>query len=147
MACPYFMPTTKCEEGGWIHPARLPLGTGWQGHCAAPGHEGLKPTDSELREFCNLGYASGCSRLPRDRAADAVRFSVTRDYGNQLTVCFVRECSHRPAGHGILEYDLILGGWTSLHADPCVQRMADCYLQSYLARRKSASVMSSSPHS
>jgi hypothetical protein len=135
MACPFFMPTAKRDDGGWIHPARLPLGAGWQGHCCAPGHQGSEPSLEEIRELCNLGYASRCSRLPKERTADAVRFSVSRDRGDQLTVCFVCEFGHRPAGHGKLEYDLALARWVSSHPDPCIQKMADCYLQSYLTRR------------
>jgi hypothetical protein len=135
MACPFFMPTSKLDDGGWLHPARLPLGGGWIGRCSAPGHEGAEPTNEELREFCNLGYAAGCSRLPEDRACDAVRFSVARDRGAKLEVWFVCESRHRPASHGILEYDLSLGQWASCHSDAHIQRMAECYLQSYLVRR------------
>jgi hypothetical protein len=135
MACPFFMPTAKCDDGGWIHPARLPLGAGWQGHCCAPGYEGSEPTREEVRDFCNLGYASRCSRLPKERTADAVRFSVSRDRAERLTVCFVREFGHRPADYGTLEYDATLGQWISSHPDLCIQKMADCYLQSYLVRR------------
>ena len=135
MACPFFMPTEKCADGGWIHPTRLPLGAGWQGYCCAPGHEGAAPNLEEVREFCNLGYASRCLRLPKQRTVDAVRFSVTRDRGDQLAVCFVRELGHRPADHGALEYDRSFGKWMFPPADPCIQRMAECYLQSYLSRR------------
>src|SRR5271154_267622 len=44
----------------------------------ASGHENADLTTDELKN-CNLGYASNCSRLPRDRASDAIRFSVARD--------------------------------------------------------------------
>jgi len=135
MACPFFMPTEKCDDGGWLHPSRLPLGGGWRGQCSAPGYEGVEPTTEDLREGCNLGYAAGCSRLPKERTCDAVRFSVTRDLGTQLQLCFVCESEHRPAGHGTLEYDIALGRWISSHPDARIQKMADCYLQSYLLRR------------
>lgn len=149
MACPFFMPTSKLEGGGWIHPARLPLGTGWNGHCSAPGHEGVAPTSDELRELCNLGYAHACPRLPEHRAYDAVRFSVSRDRGVQLDLCYVCESGHRPASSGTLEYDLSLKQWTSSHSDPRIQKMAECYLQSYLLRRiqPAAAGASSSPTS
>jgi hypothetical protein len=133
MACPFFMPTSKSDAGVWLHPSRLPLGGGWNGHCSAPGHENSEPTTEELKK-CNLGYATDCSRLPKERASDAVRFSISRDCGPQLSVWFVYELDHRPAGHGTLEYDLSLGTWTSFHADPRIQKMAECYLQSYLQR-------------
>lgn len=129
------MPAEKLEDGGWLHPSRLPLGAGWFGHCFAPGYEGAEPTNQELREFCNLGYAAGCSRLPQERAYDAVRFSVAHDRGMQLMLWFVCESRHLPAGHGMLEYDLSLDRWISSHSDPRIQKMADCYLQSYLLRR------------
>ena len=52
LACPFFMPVQKLD-GAWLHPSRLPLGAGWDGHCSAPGHEGTRPSDQELHEFCN----------------------------------------------------------------------------------------------
>jgi hypothetical protein len=135
MACPFFMPTSKLEDGGWLHPSRLPLGGGWIGHCSAPGHEGAEPTNEELRELCNLGYAAACPRLPENRTSDAVRFSIARDQGARLSLWFVYESGHRPAGYGTLEYDLSSGQWISSHTDPRIQKMAECYLQSYLLRR------------
>lgn len=135
MACPFFLPTSKLDDGGWLHPSRLPLGAGWLGQCCAPGHEGCEPTTEEAREFCNLGYAAHCTRLPKDRNADAVRFSIERDGGTQLILRFVCESNHRPAGHGTLEYDVALRRWISAHSNPSIQRMAECYLEAYLARR------------
>lgn len=135
MACPYFMPVSKFDDGGWIHPSRLPLGAGWKGQCSAPGHEGAQPADDELRELCNLGYSSACARLPKERACDAVRFGVSRDRGDQLAISFVCESGHRPASHGTLEYDLSRKGWISSHPDSRIQKMADCYLEAYLLRR------------
>jgi hypothetical protein len=137
--CPFFIPTMKLEDGGWLHSSRLPLGGGWRGQCCAPGNEGTEPTTEELREFCNLGYARACARLPKERTADAVRFAVSRDAGTQLLVQFVTEFNHQPAGHGILEYDSSLGRWVGTHSDPCIQRMAECYLEAYLSRRNKAS--------
>jgi len=109
----------------------------------APGHEGSRPGVAEIQEFCNLGYASGCSRLPKDRTADAIRFAVTRDYGDQLTICFIHELEHRPAGHGTLEFDMSCGRWKIGHSDLRIQKMADCYLHSYLARRTPAAKVAS----
>ena len=135
MACPYFMPTQKSEDAAWLHPSRLPLGAGWAGHCCAPGHEGSAPTTDELRDFCNLGYAASCPRLPKERRFDAVRFSVARESDSHLLLWFVCEIAHRPAEHGQLDYDAALGQWASSHADARIQKMADCYMQSYLLRR------------
>ena len=134
MACPFFMPAQKLE-GTWLHPSRLPLGGGWDGYCSAPGHEGDHPTLNELHEFCNLGYADCCPRLPARRDYDAIRFSVARDFGSRLLLMFVCETGHRPATHGTLEYDLDRADWTSTHPDSRIQKMAECYLQAYLQRR------------
>jgi len=135
MACPFFMPTTKLEDGGWLHPSRLPLGAGWNGQCSASGHEGDEPAVEELREFCNLGYALRCPRLPQQRSCDAVRFAVARDLGSQLCIGYVTESAHRPVSHGSLEFDVVEKRWTSLHDDAKLQKMAECYVESYLLRR------------
>lgn len=135
-------------DGGWLHPSRLPLGRGWHGRCFAPGHEGAQPSPDELREFCNLGYAMGCPRLPSQRNCDAVRFVVTRDLGSQLGLSFVCEAGHRPVAHGVLEYDSGRGAWLCGHSDPRIQKMAECYVQSYLRRKipsAAADYVSSAP--
>jgi hypothetical protein len=135
VACPFFMPKSRCEDGAWLHPSRLPLGAGWRGECCAPGQQGTEPSNEELRELCNLGYATGCLRLPRERNFDAVRFSVASDDSDRVTICFVLESAHRPAGHGFLAYDHALAQWSSVHPDLRIQRMAECYLETYLRRR------------
>jgi hypothetical protein len=134
LACPFFMPVEKLN-GAWLHPTRLPLGSGWDGHCSAPGHEGTRPSELELHEFCNLGYAAKCSRLPVERECDAVRFSVARDHGSRLLLWFVCETAHRPAKHGTAEYDVEGNQWLSSHSDPRIQKMLECYVQTYLPRR------------
>jgi hypothetical protein len=135
VACPYFVPTERNDAGAWLHPLRLPLGAGFSGHCSAPGHDGVRPSDDEQREFCNVGYAAGCSRLPRERSCDAVRFSVARENTGQVYLWFVCETAHLPTSHGTLQYDLANGRWTSPHGDVRVQKLAECYLQSYLAKK------------
>jgi hypothetical protein len=144
MACPFFMPVTRLENGSWPFPARLPLGSGWSGHCTASGHEGETPTPEELERFCNLGYATGCSRLPRDRSCDSVRFAVGKsavlptdgEASNRvLQLRYVRERDHRPVDHGSLEYDAGKGSWMQRHHDERVQKMAECFLESLLKKR------------
>ena len=146
------MPVQKLD-GGWLHPSRLPLGGGWSGRCAAPGHEGAQPSDEELHQFCNLGYAVKCSRLPVQRDCDAVRFSVARDQGSRLLLWFVREAGHRPLQHGTVEYDVEHGTWNSSHSEPGgepnllsnIQKMLECYVQSYLQRRIQPALADSNP--
>ncbi len=78
MACPYFMPTSRHEEELWAHRQRLSLGDGFAGCCTAPGRNGCAASDAELKDLCNLGYASACEHLPAERLADAVRFVIAR---------------------------------------------------------------------
>lgn len=141
MACPFFLPIEKLENGIWLHAGRLPLGCGWSGHCTAPGHEGESPSQEELREFCNLGYAEGCGRLPRERVWDSVRFAArTVSEGNgirgRIQIRYVCEREHRPAEHGTLEFDAGEAQCEHPHHDGRVQRMAECFLESYLEKRK-----------
>lgn len=141
MACPFFMPVERLENGAWLHAERLPLGCGWSGHCTAPGHEGETPSQEELREFCNLGYAESCGRLPRERVWDSVRFAA-RTVGTEngargrIHVRYVCERGYRPAEHGRLEFDLATSRWEQRHWDGRVQRMAECFLESYVEKRK-----------
>lgn len=133
MACPYFMPTERCADL-WPHAARMPLGGCWTGHCTAPGHEGIVPSEEELKSGCNLGYAR-CGKLPGERHADAVRFSC-REREGSLTVQYVLEIGHRPAESGVLAFDAATRRCLSVHADARVQRMAECFLK---AKRESKS--------
>jgi hypothetical protein len=142
VACPFFMPMEKLENGTWLHAGRLPLGGGWKGQCTAPGHEGETPSQEELREFCNLGYAEGCGRLPRERIWDSVRFAARTvsgaagASGGVVHVRYVCERGHRPVEHGVLEVDVAEARWAQRHADGRLQRMAECFLESYIAKKK-----------
>lgn len=137
------MPLAKIENGGWRFPARLPLGCGWMGHCTAPGHDGESPSHDVLERFCNLGYASNCGWAPPERAWDAVRFSVStpeeRDQkvapARVLRLLYVCELDHRPVAHGDLAIDLGTGAWLRRHDDVRVQKMAECFLESYLKKK------------
>jgi hypothetical protein len=142
LACPFFLPIEKLADGAWLHVGRLPLGCGWSGQCTAPGHEGETPSPDELREFCNLGYAEECGRLPRERMWDSVRFAArTVDSdgsgtGRGIQVRYVCERGHRPAEHGVLEFDAAEARWVESHRDRRVQRMAECFLESFLEKRR-----------
>jgi len=137
LACPYFVPREILADGSWHHPSRLPLGAGWNGNCCASGQE-LRPSDSAIRELCNLGYASACPHLPARRDWDAVRFSVAGASSEQITLRYVCELDHAPVIHGKLSFDRVRQGWTNPHDDPRVRRLADCFLQSYCARMSDA---------
>ena len=147
MACPFFMAVERLENGEWLHAARLPLGGGWSGHCTAPGHEGEVPSQEALREFCNLGYAAECGRLPREREWDSVRFGAKVLRGDErslgaewIQVRYICERDHRPARDGFLEFEMSEARWKQKHPDPRVQRMAECFLESWLEKKKLQSV-------
>ena len=129
------MPTEKHDSALWIHPGRLPLGAGWKGHCTAPEHSGEVPSDEQLRDGCNLGYARNCAWCPPDRPWDSTRFGVSKECEQRITLCYVCEKEHHPVEHGTLEYDPVLGRWNSKHPDQRVQRMAESYMESYLLRK------------
>ena len=150
MACPYFMPVSKLENGNWLHPARLPLGGGWNGHCTAPGHEQAVPSQDVQEACCNLGYAGNCSWAPVERRSAAVRFAVSSPIRNGrkssvgssdneparlIHLTYVYEQANRPAGHGELQFDPTTGTWPRRHEDARIQKMAECFLESYLRKR------------
>jgi hypothetical protein len=137
------MPVEKLEGGNWPHPARLPLGCGWRGHCTAPGHEGVVPTQDVLESSCNLGYANTCAWAPRERMWDAVRFAVVAPAGvgrgekaslGSIRINYACERDHRPVEHGEMEFDILQSVWLRGHGDSRVQKMAECFLEAYLSR-------------
>jgi hypothetical protein len=121
-------------DGDWPFPQRLPLGAGWSGTCAA-SHPEVRPGDNELKTACNMGYAGTCARLPQERHADAVRFALGEERDGLLRVRFAYERQHLPAGHGELIYETAAHRWRTSHANACLLRMAECYIESQLARR------------
>jgi hypothetical protein len=144
------MPIEKLENGNWPHPARLPLGGGWRGECTASGHKGEIPSQQVLEAFCNLGYAHDCAWAPRERVWDAVRFApcAPRDAARgtdksaagdvapgTVQLRYVCERDHRPVEHGTLEYDLPRATWPRPHSDARVQKMAECFMESYLKKK------------
>jgi hypothetical protein len=138
LACPFFMPTQKSENGQWIHPSRLPLGCGWEGQCTAPGYEGTVPDAQQLQDGCNLGYAT-CSRLPQHRSWDAIRFAVSNEQESRISLSYVCEKNHLPCEHGRLEYVVPVDRWVLSHGDPRIQKMAECFVASWLQKTRSHS--------
>lgn len=135
MACPFFYPVARHDAELWQHRHRLPLGDGFLGKCMAPGREGSVPSDPELGQCCNLGYAVECPHLPMQREADAVHFSVAQDRDNVVQVSWVLVKNHGAAGHGTLEFDRSECRWKTPHSDATMQRMAECCVESYFAKK------------
>src|SRR4051812_19442791 len=120
MACPYFIPEQRLATELWQHRARLPLGDGFTGYCCARS-EAYRPSEDELREFCNIGYAKTCERLPVERDADSVRFMARDLRANGadalISIKYLLELGHAPVADGELRYDAAAGQWQSLHPD------------------------------
>ena len=127
MACPYFIPTAILAGDVFAHRNRLPLGNGYRGYCCAASEQPI-PADDELIQHCNLGHARRCSRLPHDRAADAVRFSLGRERNGHVSVHFVMLREQLPVNAGVLEYDLAQQRWMAQHSDQRIQRQAEAFL-------------------
>ena len=126
MACPYFMPAERTSVDALPHPERLPLGGAYAGHCTAAD---LAPT-TEMLHDCNLGYAE-CAHLPADRAGDALRFSIRRDRQGLLAIHYLCEAAHAPVSNGVLVFDPASAQWRERHDDVCLQRMAECCVESF----------------
>jgi len=133
LACPYFIPREIVNDGSWPYPSRLPLGAGWSGTCGA-GEENVEPAPAQIREFCNLGYASACPRIPRSRDWDAVRFSIAGSNAEQMTLRYACELGHAPAAHGTLTYDIQTGTCFDGHCDERIRRLAASYFLAYRVR-------------
>ena len=134
VACPFFFPAEKIHTIAWAFPSRLPLGAGFCGTCRAGATE-MTPSENELHEFCNLGYPSGCSKLPAERRADCLRF-VAREDGDRIILHYIYEREHAPVEYGRIEYDWCTRQWRATLSDACAQRQAECYLAVYLERRR-----------
>ena len=139
MACPYFVPREILNDGSWPHPSRLPLGAGWNGGCCASGSV-VSPQDSEIREFCNLGYATRCPHLPPRRDWDAIRFAVARTSSEQIVLSYSCELDYAPREHGTMTFNVSRETWQNTHADARVNRLADTFLRSYRSRQSRAIV-------
>jgi hypothetical protein len=82
-----------------------------------------------------MGYASSCTRLPQERSCDAVRFSVARESAGVMLIWFVCERAHLPTSHGTLQYNASARAWIFPHSDAQIQKLAECYVQTYLAKK------------
>ncbi len=120
-------------DADWPFPHRLPLGAGRSGTCTAAGN--VRPNEHELKTGCNVGYATRCDRLPREREADAVRFALGEERDGLVRIRFAYEREHLPAGHGELIYDSATRRWQTAHSNPCLLRMAECYMQVRMEKR------------
>jgi hypothetical protein len=52
-----------------------------------------------------------------------------------LVLRYVCERDHRPVADGDLEFDLAQAAWLRRHEDSRIQKMAECFLESYLKKK------------
>lgn len=67
---------------------------------------------------------------------DAVRFAVTSEHESRICLAYVCEKDHLPSAHGRLEYSVIQSRWLSSHPDLRIQKMAECFLESWFAKSR-----------
>ena len=149
MACPYFMPSDNTGKrflatSGKISTSRAD----GAGHCTAPAHEGETPAQDVLKHSATSDMRAAWS--PPERRWDAVRFAVsapidktarsdprnaTAAPGRVLFLRWVCERDHRPVEYGDLEFDLAQATWLRCHDDARIQKMAECFLESYFRKK------------
>ncbi len=137
MACPFFYPSARLENTGWVVPPRLPLGDAYAGDCRA-GADAFQPDEAHARQICNTGYGRGsCHRFPQDASTDAVRFHVAEDSGALIRIQYVFETECWPKKNGWLECSAdarVINGTD----DAILRGQAVAFLQSYLRLRSAA---------
>jgi hypothetical protein len=72
---------------------------------------------------------------PRDPAARLHPRETTAVPARVLLLHYVCERNHRPVEHGDLEFDLSRAVWLVRHDDARIQKMAECFLESYLKKK------------
>jgi hypothetical protein len=142
MACPYFDPVRPRTIAIGAPGAMLPLGNHWVGLCRATTGQVWEPDQASLATLCNLGYArDSCPRFPADegdRGPDAVRFTISRDDGRSVEVCYVVERDHHPFAHGGLEFSRAVATFIAPPPAETLHHQALAYITSYLRRKAEA---------
>jgi hypothetical protein len=137
VACPFFRPVARLEDGAWPQAPRVPLGDPCRGYCTAHADESVTPGAEELRSFCNTGYVKGrCGRFPNlPDVPDAIRFSLEQDCGGSLTLMYIEEKEYAPLRFGTLSYD-VLGGTFAEQSEPeNLRAQGHMFATSYLTRK------------
>ncbi|MGH9647625.1 MAG: hypothetical protein ACRD4E_12515 [Bryobacteraceae bacterium] len=81
----------------------------------------------------------GCDRVPGGSAPEAVRFSVTDDTPDRLSVIYVVEKDHAPVEFGTLQYAVESARLEGPVTSDVLVRQARAFLESYLGKRELAS--------
>jgi hypothetical protein len=135
VACPYFYPVERVDDGTWIKPPRLPLGAPYRGFCQSVDGQRFEPDARGVRECCNTGYARGrCARFPDRAPADALRFSIEADANGVIEIVFIFEAAWSPARFGRAQWSE--GAIRCEEAlDPVLRRQMEIFISNYLEHR------------
>jgi hypothetical protein len=137
MACPYFFPTARLENGTWVIPPRLPLGDAYAGECRATQAR-FQPDESHLRNFCNVGYGRGsCGQFPCDGGIDAVRFHIREESNDLIRIQCVAEKDCWPAGGCEIESATARREIRGTE-DEILAKQASVFVESYFRRKGQA---------
>jgi hypothetical protein len=94
----------------------------------------LQPDETRMREVCNLGYGRhSCEHFPPTSAADAIRFHVTKDAGELISIQYVFENDCWPGEHGTFDSSNTQEFSPAL-ANETLRRQAKVFLESYRRR-------------
>ncbi len=89
------------------------------------------------------GYAAGCTWTPKEREWDAVRLGVlagrsykggTQPVDRVIQLRYVCERNHRPSADGVLQFNCTSAMWVEPHPNPRLQKMAECFLDSWMKK-------------
>jgi hypothetical protein len=92
-----------------------------------------------LFEVCNTGQGrSRCARFPKDSTRDAVRFHVTEDLPDRISVLWVFERECWPAESGAIQFLVDSGLLDPMPDDPTLAAQAKAFARTYVRRRDGA---------
>ena len=82
-----------------------------------------------------LGCGAICGLRSRRHRSHNNQKGVANRGSRILALAYVCERDHRPVHNGELEFDLSQAAWLRHHDDPRIQKMAECFLESYLKKK------------
>lgn len=120
-----------------MQPPRLPLGNPCRGRCSSAIGASAEPGLDDIRKLCNVGYARGrCERFPAAfEGPDAIRFSITRDDSDTISLLCIYEKDYSPSGHSPVIYDTLTRCFTIQPGSSILEAQARLFVDSYLSRK------------
>jgi hypothetical protein len=133
MPCPRFEPVKVVSDPQHAN-ARLPLIDEYDGICHAVAEPFDAPSELRFRN-CNHGNSAGaCQHFPSGEKRSSLRYSVTGQQGDTLTVVCVEEENYTPVRWSNIRYSVTTGQLETPIQDPSLRAQALAFCQSYLRR-------------